>query len=48
MVEHEALKAKLRKEFDRLEIRDEAVRDQLTAELNRFADFIIETYGKQQ
>lgn len=46
MVEHDALKAKLRKEFDRLEIRDDETRDNLTAELNRFAKFIIETYGK--
>jgi hypothetical protein len=46
MVDHDALKAKLRREFDRLEIRDEETRDKLTAELNRFAEFIIETYGK--
>ncbi len=45
MVEHEALKAKLRKEFDRLEIRDESVRDELTAALNSFSQFIIEAYG---
>lgn len=46
MVEHEALKAKLRKEFDRLEIRDENARDELTAALNNFAQFIIEAYGQ--
>lgn len=45
MVEHEALKAKLRKEFDRLEIRDENTRDELAAALNGFAQFIIESYG---
>jgi len=45
MVEHEALKAKLRKEFDRLEIQDEHTRDELTAALNGFAQFIIEAYG---
>lgn len=46
MVEHEAIKAKLRKEFDRLEIRDEKMRDELTAALNGFAQFIIEAYGQ--
>lgn len=46
MVEHETLKAKLRKEFDRLEIRDEKKRDELTTEFNRFAKFIIESYAK--
>jgi len=46
MVEHEALKAKLRKEFDRLEIRDEDTRDALTAEFNRFATLLIDAYGK--
>lgn len=46
MVEHEALRAKLRKEFDRLGIRDEQTRDELTAEFNRFAAFLIESYAK--
>lgn len=46
MVEHEMLKAKLRKEFDRLEIRDEDARDSITAELNRFAELLIEAYGQ--
>ncbi|MEK7632363.1 MAG: hypothetical protein AAB473_01070 [Patescibacteria group bacterium] len=46
MVEHEALKAKLRKEFDRLEIRDEDTRDNITAEVNRFAKLFIEVYGQ--
>ncbi len=46
MVDHEALKAKLRKEFDRLEIRDENARDELTVALNGFAQFIIEAYGQ--
>ena len=45
MVEHQALKAKLRKEFDRLDV-EESVRDALTIELNRFAELIIESYGK--
>ncbi len=40
------LKAKLRKEFDRLEIRDEDARDSITAELNRFAELLIEAYGQ--
>lgn len=46
MVEHDALKAKLRKEFDRLEIRDEDTRDAITAELNRFAQLFIDAYGQ--
>lgn len=51
MVEHEKLKTKLRKEFDRLNINDEAMRDGITAELNRIATLLIEscpeeTYGK--
>ena len=45
MVEHQALKAKLRREFDRLNV-EENVRDALTVELNRLAELIIESYGK--
>lgn len=45
MVEHEVLKAKLRKEFDRLGIEDERARDEMTAELNRLAVFLIESYA---
>lgn len=45
MVEHEALKAKLRKEFDRLGVGDEQTRDELTVELNRLAVFLIESYA---
>lgn len=43
MVEHDALKARLRREFDRLNIGDN-VRDALTVELNRLAELLIESY----
>jgi hypothetical protein len=42
MVEHEVLKTKLRPEFDRLNIKDEKIRDALTTELNRLAVLLIE------
>jgi hypothetical protein len=44
MVEHDALRAKLEKEFNRLQI-TEGARDALTAELNRLAELLIETHG---
>ena len=43
MVAHEKLKQKLRKEFDRLYITDESLRDTLTTELNHIAALLIET-----
>jgi hypothetical protein len=43
MVEHEILKAKLRAEFDRLNITDEKLRDALTVEVNLIASLIIQT-----
>lgn len=44
MVEHDALKAKLRKEFDRLNI-NEGARDSLTTELNRLAELLIQSHA---
>lgn len=46
LVEHEVLKAKLSKEFDRLKITDETVRTALTIELNRLSSFLIESYSQ--
>ncbi len=46
LVEHETLKTKLSKEFDRLRITDAGTRDALTAELNRLSSFLIETYSQ--
>lgn len=46
MVGHEVLKAKLRKEFNRLGVTDEGTQDALTAELNRFAELIIASYAR--
>ncbi|MDD5726115.1 MAG: hypothetical protein PHC53_01735 [Patescibacteria group bacterium] len=43
MVEHESLAAKLRKEFDRLQITDETTRNALTTELNQIAILLIES-----
>lgn len=48
MVEHEVLKAKLRKEFNRLGIRDEELRDAMTAELSRLAEFFIESHTQEE
>lgn len=48
MVEHESLAAKLRKEFDRLQITDEATKNALTTELNRLAVFLIESCPQNQ
>ena len=48
LVEHETLKTKLCKEFDRLNIKDEKTRDALTIELNRLAAILIATCSQNQ
>ena len=42
MVEHEVLKEKLKKEFERLGIQDENTINELVSNLNCFAQFVIE------
>lgn len=42
MVEHEVLKEKLKKEFERLGIQDENTINELVFNLNCFAQFVIE------